>query len=51
MPQFSDDLFLGTAVTYQGTDAYPNTTTFTVIDPVSPTPSPLSPIYYIVKYT
>ena len=29
MPQFSDDLFLGTAVTYQGTDAYPNTTTFT----------------------
>ena len=29
MPQFSDDLFLGTAVAYQGTDAYPNTTTFT----------------------
>jgi len=29
MPQFSDDLFLGTAVAYQGTDTYPNTTTFT----------------------
>ena len=29
MPQFSDDLFLGTAVAYQGTDVYPNTTTFT----------------------
>ena len=29
MPQFSDDLFLGTAVAYQGSDAYPNTATFT----------------------
>ena len=29
MPQFSDDLFLGTAVAYQGIDAYPNTATFT----------------------
>jgi hypothetical protein len=29
MPQFSDDLFLGTAVAYQGTDAYPNSATFT----------------------
>ena len=29
MPQFSDDLFLGTAVAYQGIDVYPNTATFT----------------------
>jgi hypothetical protein len=29
MPQFLDDIFLGAAVAYQGTDAYPNTTTFT----------------------
>jgi hypothetical protein len=29
MPQFSDDLFLGTAVGYQGLDAYPNSATFT----------------------
>ena len=29
MPQFSDDLFLGSAVTYQGTDAYPAVATFT----------------------
>ena len=29
MPQFSDDLFLGSAITYQGADAYPNSSTFT----------------------
>ncbi len=29
MPQFSDDLFLGAAVGYQGIDAYPNSATFT----------------------
>jgi hypothetical protein len=29
MPQFSDDLFLGSAITYQGTDAYPAVSTFT----------------------
>lgn len=29
MPQFSDDLFLGTAQGYQGLDAYPNSATFT----------------------
>ena len=29
MPQFSDDLFLGTAQGYQGLDVYPNSTTFT----------------------
>jgi len=29
MPQFSDDLFLGSAVTVQGMDAYPNVSTFT----------------------
>jgi hypothetical protein len=29
MPQFSDDLFLGTAVGYQGLDQYPNSATFT----------------------
>jgi hypothetical protein len=29
MPQFSDDLFLGTAVGYQGLDVYPNSATFT----------------------
>ena len=29
MPQFSDDLFLGSAITTQGTDQYPATTTFT----------------------
>ena len=29
MPQFSDDLFLGSAITYQGTDAYPAVATFT----------------------
>ena len=29
MPQFSDDLFLGSAVTYQGSDQYPATSTFT----------------------
>jgi hypothetical protein len=29
MPQFSDDLFLGTAQGYQGLDAYPNAATFT----------------------
>jgi len=29
MPQFSDDLFLGSAITTQGTDAYPNVSTFT----------------------
>lgn len=29
MPQFSDDLFLGTAQGYQGLDVYPNSATFT----------------------
>lgn len=29
MPQFSDDLFLGSAVAYQGTSNYPNTSLFT----------------------
>jgi hypothetical protein len=29
MPQFSDDLFLGSAITYQGADVYPNSSTFT----------------------
>lgn len=29
MPQFSDDLFLGTAQGYQGLDTYPNSATFT----------------------
>ena len=29
MPQFSDDLFLGSAITVQGTDAYPVVSTFT----------------------
>jgi len=29
MPQFLDDIFLGAAVAYQGTDVYPNSTTFT----------------------
>lgn len=29
MPQFSDDLFLGSAITFQGADAYPAVTTFT----------------------
>ena len=29
MPQFSDDLFLGSAITYQGADAYPAVSTFT----------------------
>ena len=29
MPQFSDDLFLGSAITYQGADAYPTSSTFT----------------------
>ena len=29
MPQFSDDLFLGTAQGYQGLDNYPNSATFT----------------------
>ena len=29
MPQFSDDLFLGSAVTYQGSDSYPAVATFT----------------------
>jgi len=29
MPQFSDDLFLGTAQGYQGLDQYPNSATFT----------------------
>jgi hypothetical protein len=29
MPQFSDDLFLGSAITTQGADAYPNVSTFT----------------------
>jgi len=29
MPQFSDDLYLGSAVTYMGTDVYPATSTFT----------------------
>ena len=29
MPQFSDDLFLGSAITYQGSDAYPAVSTFT----------------------
>jgi len=29
MPQFSDDLFLGSAITYQGTDQYPAVSTFT----------------------
>ena len=30
MPQFSDDLFLGSAITVQGMDAYPAVSTFTV---------------------
>ncbi len=29
MPQFSDDLFLGSALTVQGMDAYPAVSTFT----------------------
>jgi len=29
MPQFSDDLFLGSAITVQGSDAYPTVSTFT----------------------
>ena len=29
MPQFSDDLFLGSAITYQGGDSYPAVSTFT----------------------
>ena len=29
MPQFSDDLFLGSAITFQGADAYPAVSTFT----------------------
>jgi hypothetical protein len=29
LPQFSDDLYLGSAVTFMGTDAYPTTSTFT----------------------
>ena len=29
MPQYSDDLFLGSAITYQGADAYPTSSTFT----------------------
>jgi hypothetical protein len=29
MPQFSDDLFLGSAITYQGADQYPAVATFT----------------------
>ena len=29
MPQFSDDLFLGSAITTQGADAYPSVSTFT----------------------
>ena len=29
MPQFSDDLFLGSAITYQGADVYPAVATFT----------------------
>jgi len=29
MPQFSDDLFLGSAITYQGADTYPAVATFT----------------------
>jgi hypothetical protein len=29
MPQFSDDLFLGNAIAYQGTGIYPNTSIFT----------------------